>query len=203
MSKSLAELRTSPRTGLPERSYQLCVAAALVAEVESLMSHLEDIRTTELAQADGDESRTKPKRMGDSPESAKIRARLTEMQAELSEHTGTLTLRGVTEGEWRLWCDEHPARDEVQRDEDIAYGFCNADDLIDSLEKYAHAWNDEPLKAGDWAWLVSTCAPGDIRGIASVVVQMHETVVNLPKLLSNSLATLDAANGSRSPALSD
>lgn len=194
MSKSLAELRTSPRVGLPERSYSLCVASTLVAEVQSLMVELEDVRTVEAARRDGDESGARPRRMGESPASVKIRGRLSELQAEMVEHTGILVIRGWTEGDWRIWVDAHPAREGNERDEAFGYGFCNTDDLIDNLHKFAHTWNDEPITAGDWTFLSQNSAPGDLKSIASMVVQMHETVVNLPKLLTGSLATLDAGN---------
>lgn len=194
MSKSLAELRTSPRVGLPERTYKLCVASTLVAEVQSLMNELEDVRTSEAAQRDGDEGSTRPRRMADSPASQTIRARLEALQTEMSEHTGDLTLQGMTEGDWRMWVDAHPPREGNERDDQLAYGFCNADALVDALESFTHAWNGEPLAAGDWAFLASNCAPGDIKAIASTVVQMHEAVVDLPKLLGNSLAILGAAS---------
>lgn len=186
MSKSLAELRQSPRVGLPERTYQLCVASKVLGEFQSLLSDLEDAQLADAAKAEGDESAAPPKRMGDSPATAKIRARMTELNAELVEHTGTLTLRGLNEGAWRLWVDEHPAREGNERDDHIAYGYCNADDLIDSLASFAHAWNGDELGSGDWAFLADNAAPGDLKAIAQLVVKMHETVVNLPKLLSSS-----------------
>lgn len=195
MSKSLAELRQSPRVGLPQRSYQLCVSSVILGEYQSLLAQLEDAEITAAAQADGDESKAPPKRAGVKSPAAKIRARLAELRDELAEHTGTLTLQGVTEGDWRIWVDAHPAREGNERDNTIAFGCCNADDLLDSLGTYAHAWNDEPLKAGDWDFLLANAAPGDIKTIAQLVVTMHESVVDIPKLLSSSLGILDAATG--------
>lgn len=194
MSKSLAELRQSPRVGLPERSYRLCLAPKLVAEVQSLLSDLEDAQIAAVAQAEGDEGAAKPKRMGDASPAAKIRARLQELQSELDEHTGSLTLRGWDEGAWRLWVAEHPARKDNARDEQLAYGCCNADALIDSLAEFAHAWNGEPLGPGDWEFLRTNAAPGDVKALAQLVVIMHESVVDVPKLLSSSLGILDAGN---------
>lgn len=194
MSKSLAELRQSPRVGLPERSYQLCLAPKLVAEVQTLASELEDARLEALAQREGDEGAAKPKRMGEGTAAAKIRARLAELNDEIIEHTGTLTLRGITEGEWRLWVDENPAREGNARDEQIAYGCCDADALIDNLGRFAHAWNGEPMGDGDWEFLRNNSAAGDIKALASLVVAMHEMVVNIPKLLSGSLGILGSGS---------
>ena len=195
MSKSLAELRQSPRVGLPERTYALCLAPKLIGEVQGLLSELEDAMVSEAAQREGDESGAPPKRMAAKPASAKIQARLADLRGEMAEHTGTLTLRGVTEGEWRLWVDDHPAREGNTRDAAIAYDCCNADALVDSLGQFAYAWNDEPLKPGDWEFLRDNAAPGDIKTLAQMVVAMHESVVNVPKLLSSSLGIHDGATG--------
>lgn len=194
MSKSLVELRQSSRVGLPERSYQLCLAPKLVAEVQALVSQLEDAQIAAEAQREGDEGAAKPKRLGEKFEVVEIRTRLAGLQQEMADHTGTLTLRGMTEGAWRLWVDEHPARKDNERDEALAYGMCNADALIDSMESFAHAWNGEPLGAGDWDFLRDNAAAGDIKAIAQLVVAMHETVVNIPKLLSSSLGILADAS---------
>lgn len=155
MSKSIAELRQSPHVGLPERTYPLCLASTLVGEVQALLGQLEDARAADRAQTEGDESAAKPKRMGAGSGTAKIRKRLAELSEEMREHTGTLTLRGTDEGAWRLWVEAHPAREGNDRDARIAYGACNADDLIDDLGKYAAAWNDDPIAAGDWDFIRS------------------------------------------------
>jgi hypothetical protein len=130
--------------------------------------------------------------MGEGSEVAKIRARLKELAAELEEHTGTLVLQGITEGDWRLWVDEHPAREGNERDEGIAFGCCNADALIDELGRFAHSWNGDTMAPGDWGFLAANAAPGDIKTLAQLVVTMHESVVDIPKLLSNSRGILDA-----------
>lgn len=191
MSKSLAELRQSSRVGLPTRSYPLCLAPKLAGEVQSLLDELQAAMIREAAQTKGDESAAPPKRMGERLRSAEIRERLAEVQAEAEEHTGTLTLQGLTEGQWRIWCDEHPAREDNKRDDEIAHGYCNADDLVDNLGLFAHQWNGEDLKAGDWEFIRENAAPAEIKQLASLVVAIHENAVNLPKLLNNSLATLD------------
>lgn len=186
MSKSLAELRQSPRVGLPERTYALCLASTLVGEVQALLARLNDAEEIEGAAADGDTA-TKPKRMGEGSESAKIRKELAAVQAEMVEHTGDLKLRGLTEGEWRLWVDANPARENNDRDGAVTYGMCNADALLENLATFAVAWNGSPLDAGDWDFIRSKAAPGDLKEIARTVVMMHEGTVDVPKLLSSSL----------------
>lgn len=190
MSKSLAELRQSSRVGLPRRSYQLCVSSAVLGEYQSLLAQLEDAEAVAAAQAEGDESKAPPKRAGAKSPAAKIRARIAELRDELVEHTGTLILQGITEGEWRLWVDAHPAREGNDRDNTLAFGCCNADDLLDDLGTFAHSWNDEPLAPGDWDFLKANAAPGDLKALAQLVVTMHESVVDIPKLLSSSLGIL-------------
>jgi hypothetical protein len=194
MSKTLAELRQSPRVGLPTRTYSLCLAPQLMGEVQELFEAWQAAKVAEQAQREGDESAAPPKRMGGKAESAKIREQIVALSAEAEEHTGILTLRGFDEGAWRLWVDEHPAREGNKRDDEIAHGFCNADALIDGLEQFAHQWNGADMAAGDWAFIAENAAPADIKQIAELVVAMHENAVNLPKLLSSSLATLDAVS---------
>lgn len=206
MSKSLAELRQSSRVGLPTRSFPLCLAPKLAGEVQELLDELQAAMIREAAQTKGDESAAPPKRMGERLRSAEIRERLAEVQAEAEEHTGTLTLQGFTEGQWRIWCDEHPAREDNKRDDEIAHGYCNADDLVDELWRWAHSWNGEPMKPpsfdsegkmtdlGDWSIIRENAAPAEIKQLAGLVVAIHENAVNLPKLLSSSLATLDDAS---------
>lgn len=185
MSKSLAELRQSPRVGLPERSYELCLASALVSEVQSLLAELEHVAATEAAQAEGDEQAARPRRMGDGAESKRIRARLSDLYAEMSDHTGTLTIKGVTEGDWRLWVDAHPARKDNARDNNLAYGLVNIDALVDDLARFASAWNGEPFGPGDWDFIGANASPADLRAIAQLVVAMHEGAVDVPKWLNS------------------
>lgn len=194
MSKSIAELRQSPRVGLPERSYSLCLASALVSEVQALLGELEDAQETEAARAEGDETAVKPKRMADAPRSRQIRERLSELHAEMADHTGSLTLRGVDEGKWRMWVDEHPARDGNERDDSFGYGIANIDALVDDLSTYAIAWNGDSMGPGDWEFIKANAVPGDLRKVAQLIVAMHESAVDVPKLLSSSLGIHGAAS---------
>jgi hypothetical protein len=179
--------------GLPERSYSLCLASTLVAEVQALLTALEDARASASVQQE-DGKAAKPKRMADGGAVKKIRDRLAEVRGEMVEHTGSLTLRGIDEGKWRIWVGQHPAREGSDRDDRIAYGYCNADDLLDNLEQFAVAWNGDTLGAGDWEFIRSKAAPGDLLEIASLVVVMHESVIDVPKLLSSSPEILGDAS---------
>lgn len=189
MSMSLDALRASDRTGLPERTYPLCLASALVGEVQSVLTELREAEQVEAARQDSDNPT--PRRVGEPPVTAPIRARLATLRDEMAEHTGTLTLQAVTEGKWRTWVDEHPAREGNKRDAQIAYGCCNADDLLDDLEQFATKWNEDPIKPGDWDFILANAAPGDVKSLVQLVVVMHETAVDVPKLLSGSLGILD------------
>lgn len=187
--KSLAELRQSPRVGLPERTYTLCLASSLLGEVQALVEELAEVEQAEGVDEDG-ERKGPPKRMAETSRGPVIRARLGELREEMAEDSGELTLRAIDEGAWRRWVDEHPAREEHVRDESVAYGVCNADALLDDLATYAKAWNGEPLADGDWLWIKSQAAPGDLKAIARLVVMMHEAALNVPKLLNASLGIL-------------
>ncbi|GHJ59131.1 hypothetical protein NOK12_16490 [Nocardioides sp. OK12] len=175
MSKSLAELRASTRTSLPERSYSLCLAQGLVAEVQALEEEAADLRTQALT-ADDDEGSKPPRRIGEgrNPRLAEIDARKEELFAEMREHTGELRLRGKTAGEWRRWVDAHPAREKNAVDEQAAYGMVNASDLADTLGDYAVAWNGADLGEGDWDFIANRAPAGDIKELCRLVVQMHE-----------------------------
>lgn len=199
MSKSLAELRQSSHASLPERTYELCLSQALVAEAQSLV---EEKRALEVGRASGDEP-APPRKMseGKDPRIKEIEARLDELQDEMREHTGELRLRGVTAGEWRRWADAHPARedgrDEKGRavtlpfDEAVAYGYCDASALIARLGDFVVSWNGAELQTGDWEWLEEKTPAGDLKAIASIVVRMHEAAGVRPmgKSRSGSSAT--------------
>lgn len=222
MSKSITELRASAHVGLPERAYRLCLATKVLAEVQDLCTQLAVIeeRKAEVDaklekqaedESSGADGQVRPPRRAaekvpPSPlrdeldaledEEAPIRSRIAELREEMDEHTGVVTLVGIKDGDWRTWCDEHPPREDNKRDLTIARGFCNADALVEDLERYVKAWNGEDLKpavfdakgqmteAGDWAFLRENAAPADISQMAAIVVEMHESLVDLPKLSS-------------------
>lgn len=182
MSKSLAELRASSQIGLPERTYMLCMASSLVAETQALYSQLIDAESD-----DEDEAVTPPRRLGEKAPAEAIRAKLAEVKHAMAEHTGRLRLRAYRSGAWLDWVDEHPAREGNERDVKYAFGLCNADALLANLSNFTVSWNDEPLTPDDWRFIADTAAPSDLRNICQVVVAMHETAVDVPKLLSGLL----------------
>lgn len=177
MSKSLAEMRQSPRASLPERAYALCLAQGLVAEAQSLEEE-RAVLAVEPPPSDPDVPQP-PRRMSEAPPEpdpriAEIDGRLEALWGEMREHTGELRLRGVSDGEWRRWVAAHPSREDNKRDDAAAYGFCNADDLADDLGTYAASWNGDPLGEGDWEFIANRAAPGDVKELCRIVVQMHE-----------------------------
>ena len=174
MSKSIADLRAEKAAARPERSLTLCLAPNLVAEMQTLSSELEHIGTEAAAAG--------PRRQGqgDPPRVAEIQARLAELLEQMAEYEGELGIRAnLTDGDWRRWCNDHPARDEGypghEFDQRVTYGYCNADDLLDDLGPFVHTWNSEPLSAEDWSEAIEPrTAPGDKLEIARYVVAMYE-----------------------------
>jgi hypothetical protein len=156
-------------------------------EAYRLANELREAEAEAEAQRQGDATKAAPRRSGESSPVANLRKKLGALREEMAEHTGTLTLIGIEDGKWREWVDAHPARADNSRDRNVAFGYCNADDLIETLGTYANAWNGEPLAAGDWDWIKSQAAPGDLKELAQLVVSMHEMAVDVPKLLSGLL----------------
>jgi hypothetical protein len=210
MSKSLAELRASQHTALPERTIQLCLSQALVAEVQSLQEEYDQILQTERVQ-DGEPK--KPKRQADkrNPRLVEIEARFDELAEEMREHTGELRIRAITGGAWRRWVDAHPAREAGRHDngqpiyhpldESIAYGIANAVDLYHGLSEFAISWNGADLAEGDWEFIANRAAPGDLNELCRQVVQMHEAVgakAPLSRRRSSETTPVEAASSSPS-----
>lgn len=174
MSKSLAELRASSRTSLPERAYSLCLAQALVAEVQALEEEEAALRVEVQRRLESDAPKRQAERVSD-PRLGEIADRKAALYDEMREHTGELRLRGVSAGEWRRWVDAHPAREKNQFDAGAAYGLCNASDLLAALSDYVVSWNGDPLAEGDWEFIANRAPSGDLAELCRLVVQMHET----------------------------
>lgn len=171
---SLADIRQSPLVGRPERSYQLCLAPKIVAKIEALDAEFFDAHARE---QDG----AAPKRVGDSSRAKEIAEEQDKLREQMAQHTGALVVRGKVSGEWRQWCEEHPAREDNIRDKEIGLKRCNADDLVSSLGDFAVSYNGEDLAEGDWEYIYSNAAGGDLDSIATIVVLMQEQAVNVPK----------------------
>jgi hypothetical protein len=186
MPKSLADLRASRPQSRPERAYTVCLAQHLVAEVGTLTEELQSIAVRAVKADDEDHDDGPPKRLGegDPPRAEEIRTRLRELLDEMAEYEGELRVRATrTDGDWRRWTNEHPARDEDEpghkRDQEVTGGFCNADALIDDLGTYAWSWNGERLEAGDWD--VLGVSPADQKRIGTLVVSLYESDASIPK----------------------
>jgi hypothetical protein len=173
---SLDDLRRgSAQVALAERAYALCIRRDLVAEVDRLTDELTNLPAREMQ---GDPDIQPPARMGGQSlddRAREIRQRLGELFAEIEAHTGDLLIRAVQDGEWRRFVNEHPAREGNARDEQVTYGICDADALIDDLGRWVKAWEGDPLAPEEWASLFAPkAAGGDLKTIASLIVQMQE-----------------------------
>lgn len=175
---SLADLRAgNAPVALPERSYPLCLRRDLLAKADKLTRELQALPV-------GDDEGAPPKRVGEGapPKVQEIRARLGALYDEMEEATGELGLRAVSDGEWRRWVNEHGPRDGDQRDELVAYGLCNADDLANDLGKWVVSWDGEPFAADDWSRVFAPkVAGGDLKNLVAIAVQLQEAVED-PKL---------------------
>lgn len=213
MSKSLAELRASQHTALPERTMPLCLSQKLVAEVQALQEEQSAIIA---AERDSDGQPAKPRRQGEgkNPRLAQIEARFDELGDLMREHTGELRIRAITGGAWRRWVDANPARETGRRedgqpvfhqvDESIAYGICNAVELYHALSDFVVSWNGDELAEGDWDFIANRAAPGDLNEICRQVVQMHEAVgAKAPLSRRHSLKTTHDETASSSPSSSE
>lgn len=207
MSKSIAELRANKPSSRPQRTTALCLAPHLIAEVQRLSTEHDNLGLTPTdPEADGP-----PQRVGGDEKSKRakqIRARLEELFAEMVEYEGELTLAAnLTDGEWRRWTNEHPARAEGEpghdRDQRVTVGFCDADALIDKLGEFVHSWNSEPITAGDWAEVFEpVVASADKADLAMRVVELYESRLDFRRLRNVLSTNLTRWNGSDSPATS-
>lgn len=192
MGKPLAELRQQPdraEKNLARRAYRLCLAQNLLAEMQSLNNEL--LKLTAGLERD-EEGPKKPGRVG-SPEVARlqeVRARMVELDAQIDDESGELTIQAIDDGAWDIWVSEHPARQEkgdpagAVRDMEVAGGYCNANDLMEaeSLLRFVVAWDGNALAEGDWEFIYANTSRGDKKELAKLVVTMQETAVNLPFL---------------------
>lgn len=218
---TLAELRAKRPANRPSRSFEICLAPHLVAEVQTLVTELESLPFS-TADDDADDDGP-PAKMGDSTKrtagerrearAAEIEARLAELNAEMAEHDGVLVVQASKDdGEWLRWLSAHPPRDKDEDPAGYARDFevtgnppyrgacCNADDLIDDLGTWAATWDDEPLTDGDWAVLAASMGRADKKQVASGVVQIHENHTDLGKWRAGWSAILRKSPADASPA---
>lgn len=196
MSKSLADLRANRPNRVAESSTTVCLAPDLIARMQELGEELGNLT---VAPAADEESDGPPRRLSgprEDPRAAEIRKEMAALLEEIADNEGQFRLRAVkTDGEWRLWCNANPARQEgdpgYERDLRVAAGHCNADALIDDLGTYVAAWNGDPLEGSDWddVFKASVGLP-DKAQMASNVVSMYEVRLDFPQWRSNLSANL-------------
>lgn len=209
MSGTLADLRKAPPPTRPERSVTVCLAPHLVAEIQKLSEELGLLPPEPVSLDSEDETEGRKKRQGEgrNTRAAQIDARLAELFEEMAEAEGELRVRAITDGDWRLWVDEHPPRPEGQpghqRDEEVTFGVCNADALIEDLGRYAYTWNGDRLAEGDWAeHLQPRLSSPDLKLLATTVVSMHESRLDFREWRSFLSVGLSRSRGSVWPATS-
>lgn len=195
MTRSLAELRADKPKSRPERSKSLFLAPDLMAEFEALTRDLDAV----VVDASAGPRR---KGQGESPDAVAIRKRMADLLEQMADHEGEIRLRAnLTDGEWRRWCNAHPAREEgvagYERDQRVTFGFCNADDLLDELGAYVHEWNGEPMSPTDWTDILEpVVSTADKASLATAVITMYEQPLDFPSLRNGWQASLTKLNGS-------
>lgn len=207
----LDELKSSPDVGRPERIVTVCVSGRLVRELEEAAADLDDARAeladekAKVARSD-DEPVGPPKRAGESrsrvPELerrvADAKAKVDAVQGRMRENSIDLTIRALSEGDWREWVLRHPARmrwvrtggsDEEPegeerfepRDIQGASGVCNVDALVADLHLFIAKYDGEDPSDAWWTFLNENVAGGDRIQAAKQIVAMHENTVNVGK----------------------
>lgn len=201
MALTLAELRARKHKSLPTHVQRLTLDQDLLADIQRLETERSDlIVEAQRHKPDPDEEQDgPPRKMAERalpPRVDEIKAELTDLYDRLRKSEGELLLRGVSGAEWQQWKDDHPPREDNVTDEQVAYGICNATDLLNDLGRYVVSWEGEDLAPDDWSgWFAAQVAPGDLRDLVNAVVLMHErSGVRAPKSLNGSSATQDGAN---------
>lgn len=216
--KSLSDLRAEKPKGRPERTVRVCLKPELVARIERLTGELADLPVPPQPKPNGKmaapdltaEQHAESERI--ESEDRRIRAELDSALVEMSDYEGEITVRAsLTDGEWRQWVDANPARPkgeeaEHARDQKIAFGACDADELLEALGRFAYAWNGEPMAAEDWTTVFEPAvARGDKIEMARAVVLMYENRLDFRQwrsVLSTGLrnsAASDSPETSESP----
>lgn len=171
---SLDDLRKGAPVARTERVYQLCLRLDLMAEVDALQQEWSSLRITEAA-VDPDLAPPKRKGEGGNPRAEEVRQQLAALRDQLEDSTGDLRLRAMRDGEWRQWSNDHQAREDDVRDDQVAFGVCNADDLANDLGLWAIAWNGDDLAAGEWdRFFAPNLSGGDLKALVQMVVLMQE-----------------------------
>lgn len=206
MSKTLAELRAEKAqpASLPTHLARLCLDQKVLANIQRLTAEKHHIEITTPAPVDDDEKQTRPRRAGEgvNPRLAQIDAELEAEYDAMREAEGELLLQAGEGGAWLRWKDDHPPREGNESDERLAYGLCNAADLMDDLGSYVVSWNGDDFGPGEWDdWFKAKVAPADLGALVNAVVAMHESRILVPKSSTGSSKHLTSVTDSDSPAV--
>lgn len=178
---TLAELRARKSQPRP-RAHQTCTLVEgqhLLDEESQLLEELSDLQA-QVRDSDGNPSPTRKMGQGLPPRADEIKARVKELQSELLDHQGVVSLTGMTGGEWQNFKDEHPAREGNEDDERVAFARCNSSALFAALGRFVSAWDGEDVDAAAWDdWLADRICYADRRDMVTAVVEMQEA--KLPK----------------------
>lgn len=201
----LSEMKKSPDVGLPETTFKICVSGKLIKELvdsDAIMFDLLDqVAALEAKKAKDEGDRPEGSRggrrvgqKGNAGAIADLKAQAA-AQAEISDAirdrmeatTIELHLVGQPEGQWRQFRDAHPARSDEDdpagwdRDRKWAAGYVNIDDVIASAGDWVAMYGEEEPADGSWDFIAANAAPGDLTKLASKIVGLHETGVDLGK----------------------
>lgn len=186
---------------MPTSVHYVCLDGEAIAQIQLLQREQAVIRA-EAAQA-ADSGITKARKASEGaprpdPRIAALDKRLDELDDRRRSRSGDLTLRAGSGGEWTRWMAEHPAREDNALDENVALGYCNAEDLIEDLGKYVETWDGgegpETLTKSDWTKLRERLHPKTLHDLATAVVKLHATTwAALPKSQSGSEAKATSA----------
>lgn len=214
MSKSISEMRASGHVRRRTRDHTICLDVDLADEYRRLRGELLE------AAAALEEEKGKPQapgRLGTREKAAlkaareKVEAKGAELDViadQMAEFEVTVTIEQAETEAWNDWAAANPPREQepdelgrralIIRDAQRG-GRVDFDALVKALPTWVVALNGKPVANGDWEWIASNAAPGDMDDLAAEVLELHTGRVSLPKSLSSSLATLLDAIDSKQP----
>lgn len=188
MVKSIADMKAEASAAEPvevlSEPIELCLAQHLVAKIHTLIAEKQNLAPGKPKRIEDPEAAARVRKGGQSkpkphPRVAEIDAEVEAAYDEMRDYTGILRLRRSESGDWFNWTATHEPREGNALDEEVAYGYANATDLIADLGTWAATWNDEPIE--DWPFIASRLTPGDLKKLAKRVVSMHEGEGAVPK----------------------
>lgn len=211
MPKSISELRASGQVRRRTRDHTICLDVELADQYREKRQELYEA-AAELEEAG--EAKQQPGRLGSRPHKElrerveALGAELDELADQMAEFEVVVTLQQAETEAWNDWAAANPPREQLADEmgrralviRDAQHGGrCNFDALVKDLDTWVIALNGSPVADGEWEWLVSKAAPGDVDDVAGAVLELHTGRVSLPKSLSSSLATLIDAIDSTPP----